>query len=221
MANLELPLVHEHGAPTGSVDGPRPAVFVLHGRGADERDLLPVAERLSDGLHVISFRAPEPLMGGYTWYEIVTPNGDLRRSQPDEDDFRRSLDLVAESVDVAVTGYDLDPDRLGVLGFSQGAIMSFSLLLESPSRYAWCAGLHGYLAGSHARLDPPGIDGRPVFIGAGSADQIIPAERAKAAADRLSEIGCEVTYNEYDTSHGISHEELADLADWVDARTDS
>lgn len=212
--DVELPLEHAYLPPD---DGERaPAVVVLHGRGADERDLLQVARHLPDDLATVSLRAPTPLMGGFTWYELDLSAGGLHESQPDAEDLRESLDLARESVVAAVDGYGLDPDRIGLLGFSQGAVMSFSLLLEDPPSYAWVAGLHGYLSASHADLEPDGIDGRPVFIGAGTADQMIPEARAAAAADRLSDVGCEVTYRTYDTGHGIGPAELQDVVTFVE-----
>lgn len=215
--STDLPLEHEFVGSTGVGDGPTPAVVVLHGRGANERDLLPIARELPDDLAALSLRAPDPLGPGYTWYEFEVEAGDLHTSQPVEADFRRSLDLVTDSVEGAVESYELDPERIGLLGFSQGAITSFSLLLETPDRYAWCAGLHGYLAASHADLEPAGVAGKPVFVGAGTRDRIIPAERAERAADRLREIGADVTFRTYDVDHGVGREELRDLVGWVEA----
>lgn len=216
----DLPLEHVHVDPDAQTDGPAPAVFVLHGRGADEEDLLPVARRLPGPLHVVSLRAPDPLMGGYTWYELEMPDGDLHRSQPNDEDFRRSLDLVSGSVDAAVDAYDLDADRLGLLGFSQGAITSLSLLLESPGRFAWVAALHGYLPDSHGGREPEGIEGKPLFVGAGSADQVIPASRSEAAADRFRELGADVTFEVYEAGHGIGRAEHADVVEFVESSSE-
>jgi len=217
----DIPLEHVHVAPDdGSDDEPAPAVFVLHGRGADEEDLLPVAQRLPDGLHVVSLRAPDPLQGGYTWYELDLSAGGLESSQPDAADFRRSLDLVTESVDAAVESYGLDPDRLGLLGFSQGAITSLSLVLEEPDRYAWVVALHGYLAEAHADLDPDGIGGKPVFVGAGAGDRVIPESRSATAADRLDEIGAAVTRGSYPGGHGIGQQELSDVVAFVESQAE-
>ncbi len=214
----DLPLEHVHVEPATPTDGPAPAVFVLHGRGADEEDLLPVAQHLPDELHTISLRAPDRLMGGYTWYEIEMPDGDLHRSQPNMEEFRRSLDFVSETVATAIERYDLAPDEIGLLGFSQGAITSLSLLCEQPERFAWVVCLHGYLAESHGDSMPEGIEDTPVFVGSGTADQIIPAERAEAAADRLREMGCAVESHQYDSAHGIGPDELADVVEWVETR---
>ncbi|WP_101297296.1 alpha/beta hydrolase [Halegenticoccus soli] len=211
-----LPLEHVHVEPETPTDGRAPAVFVLHGRGANEEDLLPVARRLPDDLHVVSLRAPDRLMGGYTWYELDMSAGGLHRSQPDAEDFRRSLDVVSEAVDAAIEAYDLDANRIGLLGFSQGAIVSLSLLLENPDRFAWVVALHGYLAESHADLSPDGVGGKPVFVAAGSADQVIPPYRAEAAAERLRELGADVEFGAYETAHGVGPDELRDLVSFVE-----
>lgn len=216
----DLPLEHVYVEPDIPTDGPAPAVFVLHGRGADEQDLLPVAKRLPDSLAVVSLRAPDRLMGGYTWYELEMPDGDLHRSQPHAEEFRRSLDLVSESVSAAIDTYDLASDDIGLLGFSQGAITSLSLLLEHPSKFAWVVALHGYLAESHAERTPDDVAGTPVFVASGSADQVIPTERAEAAADRLRELGCAVESGVYGSAHGIGRDELADLVAWVESQVE-
>ncbi len=211
----ELPLEHVHVAPDDDAAN-APAVFVLHGRGADEQDLLPIASRLPDALHVVSLRAPDPLQGGYTWYELDLSGGGLHQSQPHPEEFARTLDLVRESVDAAVDVYDLDPSRVGLLGFSQGAITSLSLLLEDPTRYAWIVALHGYLADSHADVEPDGIEGKPVFVGAGTGDRVIPEFRSREAAERLESLGAAVTYGTYQAGHGVGPDELAGVVSFVE-----
>lgn len=209
----DIPLEYVHHEPEGDSDE---AVFVLHGRGADEQDLLPVAEQLPGDRHVVSFRAPDRLRGGYTWYQLDLSAGGLEQSQPHREEFRRSLDLVAESVDAAVDAFGLDPESLGLLGFSQGAITSLSSVLESPDRYAWVVALHGYLAEEHEDANPDGIEGKPVFVGAGNQDQIIPAHRSEAAAERLLEIGADVRYEAFNTGHGIGQGELDAVVEFVE-----
>lgn len=208
--DVDLPLEYVYRPATGSV-GDDTVVVVLHGRGADETDLLPITDHLPPS-HVLSLRAPDRLMGGYTWYELDMPDGDLHRSQPDPAGFRRSLDLVTEAVTEAVD--ELDADSVGLLGFSQGAITSTALLVESPTAYDWVVGLHGYLAASHAERDVD-LGGTPVFLGAGRADDIIPEARVAAAADRLGSLGADVVYETYDAGHGVARAELDDVVSFV------
>lgn len=211
-----LPLQHVYVEPEVETEGPAPAVFVLHGRGADEEDLLPVARQLPDELAAVSLRAPDPVGAGYRWYEIDASEG-LHSSEPHPEQYRRSLDLAGESVEVAIDEYGLDPDRVGLLGFSMGTMVSTGLVLENPVQYAWLVGLHGYLPESHGDLEPDGIEGKPVFFAGGEADRIIPVARVAAAAERFRELGAEVTYESYDTGHGIGQAELEDVVDFVDS----
>ncbi|MFC7203453.1 alpha/beta hydrolase [Haloferax namakaokahaiae] len=212
----ELPLEHVHVEPKTETEGPAPAVVLLHGRGSNEQDLLQIAQQLPDTLHVVSFRAPDTLHGGYTWYELDLSEGGLHKSQPHDDQFERSRELVRESIAGAIEAYDIDPDRIGLLGFSQGAITSLSLLLDDPEDYAWVVALHGYLAESHFDLEPAGVAGKPVFIAAGSMDQVIPSFRAERAAERLSELGADVTFQTYGAPHGVSPDELSDVVSFVE-----
>lgn len=213
----DLPLAHVSQKPEATVDGPAPAVVFIHGRGADERDLLPIAQFLPEDLHVLSVRGPDRLEPGYTWYELDLSAGGLHQSQPDPEDFRRSLDLIHEFVDAAVERYGLDPDRIGLFGFSQGAIASLSALLERPESYRWVVALNGYLAAAHEEQAPNAAD-KPVFVGCGTRDQLIPAARAERAAERLREAGAAVTFREYPVAHGTTPDELRDVSEWLDGR---
>ena len=162
----ELPL--EHVSRPGTAESNAPAVVLIHGRGTNERDLLPLGAQLPEELHVLSVRAPQSMGGpdSYTWYDLDLSGGGLHASQPDPDGFRRSLDLVHEFVERAAERYDLDPDRIGLLGFSQGAITSMSALLERPELYRWVVALNGYLASAHEDA-VENAGGKPVFIGCG------------------------------------------------------
>lgn len=212
----DLPLRYV-SQPPDATEKPAPAVVLLHGRGADEEDLLPLAEFLPDGLYVLSVRAPDRLGPGYTWYDLDLSAGSLHKSQPDAEEFRRSLDLVHEFVAGAVERFDLDPDRVGLLGFSQGAITSISALVERPEAYRWVVALNGYLATSHEdRVD--NAEGKPVFVAAGEMDQVIPARRAERAAELLREGGSDVTFRTYRVGHSTSPDEIRDVADWLDGR---
>jgi phospholipase/carboxylesterase len=217
MDTEDLPLVHR--SRPGTVESDAPAAVLVHGRGTNERDLLPLAAQLPEELHVLSVRAPRQMRGpdSYTWYDLDLSGGGLHASQPDPEGFRRSLDLLEAFVDAATETYDLDPDRIGLLGFSQGAIMSLSALLERPEAYRWIVALNGYLAESH-HDDAGNADGKPVFIGCGSADRVIPPARAEAAAETLETGGANVRFETYDVGHGTTPVEVTDLVTWLEGR---
>lgn len=214
---MDLPLTHEYVAPAEAEDE-APLIVVLHGRGADETDLLGATEALPDRAHLLSLRAPTALGPGYTWYELDLSAGGLQRSQPDAEDFADSRALLDESVATAVDALAVDPERVGLFGFSQGAVVSMASILERPSRYAWVAALHGYLPASHHDVERFDAAGRAAFVAAGEADEVIPQERASDAAERLEAAGLEVTYRTYATGHGIGPDEHRDVVEWVTER---
>lgn len=211
-----LPLEHVYVEPDVETEGPSPAVIVMHGRGADEQDLLPVARQLPDELAVVTLRGPDPVGPGYRWYEIEAPEG-LHTSQPNAEEYQQSLDLVSDSIEAAIETYELDADRIGLLGFSMGSMISMGLTLEAPERYAWVVALHGYLPETHTGLEPDGIEGQPIFLAGGEADRIIPVSRVAEAAEYFRELGADVTYNSYPTGHGIGQNELDDIVAFVEA----
>lgn len=200
-----LPLDHIHVPPDEPTDR---TTVLLHGRGADERDLLPVARDLPPA-HVVGLRAPERFGPGYTWYAVGADG------QPDAEDLQRSLDRIVESIAGVGEEHGFDTDRAGLLGFSQGAVASLCLLIEGPERYGWVAALHGYLPDSHAERRPASIGATPVLVTGGSMDRILPAERAASAAERLEAAGAAVDHRTYPTGHGIGPDERADVADFV------
>jgi len=208
----DLPLFYRHRPAEG--DDSAPALVLLHGRGADEDDLVPVGQRLPGDRHVFSVRAPDRLGPGYSWYDLDLSAGGLEESQPDAADFERSRGLLDEFVDGLSERYGVD--RVSLLGFSQGAILALATVLERPTDFEWCVALHGYLPDSHGDGSRfAGVEGFPVFLGAGDLDQVIPASRAERAAGLLADAGLSVTFRTYPTGHGIGAAELADLTDWV------
>lgn len=215
MADTSLPLEHVSVAPEAPTS-PSPAVILLHGRGADEQDLLGIAHELPDELHGLSVRAPTQLGPGYTWYDLDLSGGGLHASQPDPDDFDASLELVEDFVTGAIEAYDIDSQSIGLLGFSQGAILSLGLLARQPQAYSWVVGLHGYLPQRYEPADLERAADVPVFLGAGTQDQVIPSTRAEDAADRLEAAGVDVTFNTYPIGHGIAPQEFGDVREFLD-----
>ena len=213
----DLPLVHR--SRPGTIESDAPAVVLIHGRGANERDLLPIGAHLPEELHVLSVRAPQEMggLGSYTWYDLDLSAGGLHASQPDSEGFRRSLNRLEEFVEAAIGTYDLDPERIGLLGFSQGAITSLATLVERPTAYRWVVALNGYLAESH-EPKADNAERKPVFIGCGSTDQVIPPQRAERAAEALRAGGADVRFEAYPVGHGTTPAEVSDITAWVEDR---
>lgn len=210
------PLHYVEKAPERERSGKAPAVVFVHGRGADERDLIPISEQLPDELHVFSVRAPMEMEDGYRWYEIDLEEGGIHSSQPDSESFRKTLVRLFAFLEYVTEQYDVHPKRIGLFGFSQGATISLSAAVQNSDRIAWVVALNGYLPKEYGAASKIAEAGSvPVFLGAGRMDLVIPQERVERAAQRLRDAGLSVTHETYPVGHGASDEEIAEVAEWI------
>jgi phospholipase/carboxylesterase len=205
-------------APPGQGDAPHPSLLLLHGRGTDESDLLPLAAELDPRLFVVSARAPHAFpWGGHAWYDL-DPRG---VGYPEAVTLETSLQRLDRFLNEIVEAYPIDPKRLYVGGFSMGAAMSGTLALLHPERVAGAVMLSGYLP-IHAGLPfrPEDAAGHPIFEAHGIYDDVIPVWGGRISRDAFSKTPVELTYREYPIGHQTSYEELQDLSRWLSSVLD-
>jgi phospholipase/carboxylesterase len=208
-----LGLHHRVQPPRAAASPPYPAVVLLHGRGADETDLLALADALDPHLFVVSVRAPLPLAPGFEWYRLES----IGSAEPVS--FRAGLGALQAFIDDLPRVYPIDPQRIVTLGFSQGAVMAGTLLLTRPAAVAATVMLSGYLPLDQGLpVDEAALAGRPVFVAHGTADPLIPVSWARVVRDYLERRRTDLTYREYPIGHAIGPEELADVASWIAGR---
>ena len=186
-----------------------------HGRGADENDLLSLADVLDPGrrLHVATPRAPLTLPGwsGYHWY--VVP----RVGYPDPDSFHAAYAALAEFHDELWERTGLGPERTVLGGFSMGSVMSYSLGLapERPTP-AGILALSGFIPVVEGwEPDLAGRNSVRAFIAHGRNDPIIGVDFARRARELLEEAGLDVEYHESDAAHQIDPEHVPAAIDWL------
>jgi phospholipase/carboxylesterase len=187
-----------------------PVVVVLHGRGADEHDLLPMIERLPATFAYVSVRAFVDVEGGgFTWFE----NRGIAR--PIASSVRDSVVKLRGWIDEIVSPTGRKPCYL--LGFSAGMMMAGALLLDDPLRYAGAVLLSGALAFDAGIATEPGrLSGVPVFYGRGSLDDVIPAPLvAQSEVFLRDRSGADLTVRDYPHAHTISPGEIRDIAAWL------
>jgi phospholipase/carboxylesterase len=196
---------------------PRPPLIVLlHGSGADERDMIGLWRDLPGAFVVVSPRAPFSDGGGYRWYRKTG-------ATPRAGDIEASRALVDTVVADALTRFDIDPERVFIAGFSQGAVMVYEIALREPDRFRGAAVLSGSLlaattAGLSARS---GSRGPSFFIGHGTADPRIPVGAARAATAALGRLGVPNSLHLYaGMGHAIDAAETQDLDAWLAREAD-
>jgi phospholipase/carboxylesterase len=218
MAGSAIDLLrHRVRASAGAPDG---ALVLLHGRGTDEHDLLPLADALDPERRLVAItpRAPLSFPGqpGAHWYVV------RRVGFPDEETFSATYGRLAAWLDALPEALGVPWERTVLGGFSQGTAMSFALGL-GPRRPAPA----GILALSGFVPDVPGFEpvlsgreGFPVAVGHGAADPVIPVAFAHAARERLLAAGADLLYRETPgMGHTIDPGFVPLLRDWLAART--
>ncbi|MCA1613914.1 MAG: alpha/beta fold hydrolase [Acidobacteria bacterium] len=204
--------------PSEESEGAPPLLLLLHGIGSNEADLYGLAPYLDGRFFIVSARAPVVLgPGAYGWFNIeFTPAGLVA----DAAQAHRSLRLAAGFVDELTDAYRLDPRRVYLLGFSQGAMMALGMAMARPSKISGVVAMSGRLpAREFQPADAPdALAGLPVLVTHGLYDQMLPVSNGRAIRDRLAELGAALTYREYPMAHEVSAESLRDVARWLTDR---
>jgi phospholipase/carboxylesterase len=224
MPPQSLSLVHLTRAPEQDEPGAPPLLLLLHGVGSHEGDLIQLAPYLDSRFFVVSARAPITLAslrseGSYAWFHVeFTPQGPV--INPGEAESSRQA--LLRFIDELAEAYGLDPGRVYVMGFSQGAIMGFSLALTRPDKLAGLVAHSGRILPEIRPLiaPPEALRGLPVLVLHGTADGVLPVHHGRASRDLLSALPVRLTYKEYPIGHEISAESLGDAAAWLGERLD-
>ena len=177
-------------------------VVLCHGYGADGNDLIGLAphwQRLLPTVAFVAPNAPEPCAGspmGFQWFPIT-------RLDPTEmlKGVEGAADTLNAFLDSELARLELPPERLALVGFSQGTMMSLHVGLSRAIKPAAIVGYSGLLAGAQTQ-GPLGSDAPPILLIHGDADPMIPPEALFMSAGALGHAGASVQWH---ISPGIGH----------------
>jgi phospholipase/carboxylesterase len=198
-------------------DDPAITLIIMHGYGADEYDLLPIAKQFQGNYNAISIQAPIELdWGGFAWYHLTQTITGLHG-----DDASR---IESEQKVVDFLRRQMDNGKLNeviLMGFSQGAAMSYSLLANEAFHSLGLnlkavIALSGYIPlDVRPKLSARQLGGLPVFISHGLYDDLIPPQALDSAKELLEKQGASVTAKTYEIGHGLTEETIADINSWL------
>ncbi len=194
-----------------------PLVILLHGYGSNEADLFVLAEKFPPEFLVVCARAPHTLsLGQYAWYALDYSSG---VAVHDEKEAGESRLLLKKFIDQVCKEFAVDTQRIFIMGFSQGAIMSYSVALTFPTLIRGVGALSGRIL---EEIKPivnverkVGQAKLAVFVAHGTQDKVIPVAHAREAKEYLEGQDITLTYSEYAIPHAISGIEAQALIEWL------
>lgn len=193
-----------------------PLILLLHGYGSNEEDLFSFAAELPDEYYIISARAPYDLQyGSYAWYAINFDADENKFS--DNEQARASRNLIAQFIDELTVNYPIDTANITLLGFSQGAVLSYAVALSHPEKIQKVIALSGYISDAIFEKEylKNDLSKLKIFASHGTVDQVIPIDWARKTKPFLDKLGIASVYKEYPIGHGISPQIFADFKNWL------
>ena len=194
-----------------------PLLILLHGYGSNELDLFSFANELPDSLVIVSLRAPYEMgYGGYAWYDINLDSENNKFS--DLNQARESLKKITITIDYLKTKYSTNPYNTFLLGFSQGAILSYALSFNFPNKIQHVIALSGYLNTELIPKENIQKVNTDYYISHGTVDQVIPVDWARKAGPFLDSKELKNEYSEYPVGHGVAPQNFFNFKKWIENR---
>ena len=214
-----LSLVHRLRQPlVAGPAGERPPLLVLlHGIGSNELAMAALTEAFDDRFVIVSPRAPitiEPY--AFAWFHMTYTD---RHPRVELGEVESAWMLLEAFIDEAVEAYAADPERVFLVGFSQGSVPALGVLLTDPGRVAGVVCMSGWLPPEllDRAVAPSELQGKPVLIVHGREDATLPVWLGRGADAALRRLPLDLRYEEYDIGHSATPESLAVVAAWLSA----
>lgn len=183
-------------------------LLMLHGTGGNEDSLLDLGRSLLPGAALLSPRG-KVLEGGMPRFFRRLAEGVF-----DVDDLIRRTHELADFVSAASVAYEFDATKVVAVGYSNGANIAASTLLLRPEVLWGAVLLHPMVPLMPDEL--PSLSNKPIFIGGGRFDPMVPVAETERLADLLRSAGADVTLFFQDNGHSITQDEFAAAQKWLE-----
>jgi phospholipase/carboxylesterase len=200
--------------PKIAIENP-PLLIMLHGVGGNENDMFSFANQLPDNFLIIAARAPFKIAeGSYKWFEVNFSTG---KPVIDAEQAEKSRNILIMFINQLKEKHKFDHNEVYLGGFSQGAIMSFSVGLTKPEK------IKGVIAISGRVLK----EIRPIFatkekftqlktlVIHGKTDNVLPISYATESLKIMEELKIKTTYLELETGHTVTNEGIESINLWL------
>src|SRR5438045_2405400 len=184
-------------------------LFLLHGTGGNEQDLIALGHELDPSAALLSPRG-KVLENGMPRFFRRLAEGVF-----DLEDLKYRTNELADFVAAAAQSYGFTTDQLIAVGYSNGANIAVSMLLLRPEIMR-----RAILFRAMVPLIPDTLPELPcvrVWIGAGDQDPIIPASEAQRLVEVLRRAGADVTIRFAKGGHGLTNDDVEAARNWLGA----
>ena len=192
-----------------------PLLIMLHGYGSNEKDLIQIAPELPKEFRYISARAPQTMdYGMFGWFPLeFTPNGITVDHSAAQKALQQFIDFTGE----LISEYRPAGNKAFLMGFSQGAVMSYLTAFNAPELLHGVIALSGQLPEKSLPTETakPALRKLPFLVMHGLFDDILPIAKGRAADEWLQKHVDDLTYREYPIAHQISDNGIELIRSWL------
>jgi len=204
MTEKDLGFIHRFAPPEEPPSGE--TFIVLHGTGGDENDLIGIGQAVAPGAAILSPRGNVLENGAPRFFKR------LAEGVFDPKEVRSRAEELARFIRAAISKYDLDPNRVHALGYSNGANIASTVMFIDPGLLQSAVLLRPMLVFEPEKQND--LSGSAVFISAGRMDPIVPASSVERLVELLEASHAEVTLKWQLVGHNLVPSEVREAADW-------
>ena len=195
---MQTPFKFNHYA-AKNTEEKQPAIFLFHGLGSNELDLVQLVETFKGRCHIFSVQGPITHRPGFAFYTFE------EEGKPTREVFDKVVKAAQMFIHSAALEFDIDLEQIYLVGFNQGAVVAQTLALVMGNSIKGTVALSGFVpefvAMEYNKLP---LDRSNVFIAHGEYDYVYPVVWGKESAELFEGENANVELFIFEDGHGVT-----------------